>query len=227
MATHSSSFAWRISWTKEPGRLQSKGSQRVRHDWATNTFTFQMYWQWWDISDLAWFGPYQKLYTECWCQDRFCFHFSASKGDLLWPHGLQHTRLPCPLPSPGVCSNSCPLSQWCYPNISSSATLFSCPQSFPASGSFSVSQLFCISGQSIGAETSVSVLPMNSQGWFPLGLTGLISQSKRLSRVLSGTIWKHQSLTLSFLDGPTLTSIHDYWENHSVDSMNLCQQSDV
>ena len=87
-------------------------------------------------------------------------------------HGLQHTRLPCPLPSPGVCSNTCPLSQWCYLSISSSATLFSfCLQSLPTSGSFPVSHLFTSAGQSVDASGSASVLPMKIQGWFPLGLT--------------------------------------------------------
>ena len=111
----------------------------------------------------------------------------------LQPYGLQHTRLPCPSPSRRVCSNS-PLIQWCHPTISSSTVLFSCClQSFPASGSFPMSQLFASSSQSIGASASASVLPMNIQGWFPLGLTGLISfQSKGLSRVFSSTtIWKH------------------------------------
>ena len=111
------------------------------------------------------------------------------------PHGLQHTRLPCPSPSPGVCSNSCPLSQWCYLTISSSVTLFSfCLQSFPASGSFPMSRLFTSGGQSIGASASASVLPMNIQGWFLLELTGLISlKFKGLSRVFSKTtVWKHQ-----------------------------------
>ena len=101
----------------------------------------------------------------------------------------------CPPSSPGVCSNSYPLSQWCYPTISSSVTLSSsCLQSFPASGSFQMSQLFASGGQSIGSSASASILPMNSQGWFPLGLTGLISLlSKGLSRVFSSTtIQKHQ-----------------------------------
>ena len=94
----------------------------------------------------------------------------------LWPHGLQHARLPCPSLSPRACSNSCPLSRWCHPTSSSSVTCFSSyPQSFPASGSFPVSQFFASGGQSIGASTSPSVLPLNIQGWFPLGLTGLIS----------------------------------------------------
>ena len=112
----------------------------------------------------------------------------------LWPHGLQHTRPPCPSPSPGVCPSSCLLNEWCYPTISSSVTLFSsCLQYFPASGSFP-SQLFTSGGQRVGASASVPVLPMNIQGWFPLKLTGLISMlSKGLSRVFSSTtIQKHQ-----------------------------------
>ena len=116
-------------------------------------------------------------------------------SDSLRPHGLQHTRLPCPSTTPGACSNSCPLSQWCHPTISSSVVpFFSRLQSFPASGSFPMSQLFTAGGQSIGASTSESVLPVNIQGLFPLGLTGLISlKSKGLSRVFSNsTVQKHQ-----------------------------------
>ena len=114
--------------------------------------------------------------------------------DSLWPHGLQQARLPCPSPSPRACSNSCPLSRWCHPNISSSVVLFFCLQSFPASGSFPTSRLFTSGGQSTGASASASVLPMNIQNWFPLRLTGLISLlSKRLSRVFSNTtVQKHQ-----------------------------------
>ena len=113
----------------------------------------------------------------------------------LWPQGLQHARLLCPPLSPRVCANSCPLSQWCYLTISSSVTPFSsCPWSFPVSGSLSMSQLFPLGRQSTGASASASVLPMNIQGWFPLGLIGLISMLfKGLSRVFSSTtIWKHQ-----------------------------------
>ena len=112
----------------------------------------------------------------------------------LQPHGLQHTRLHCPL-APKVCSNSCPLSQWCHPSISSSAIPFSsCLQSFPASGSFLMSQFFASSGQSIGVYALASVLPMNIQDWFPLGMISLISlQSKGFSRVFSNTtVQKHQ-----------------------------------
>ena len=114
--------------------------------------------------------------------------------DSLWPHGLQHTRLPCPSPSPGACSDSCPLSQWCHTTISSSVVPFSSfLQSFPVSGTF-LSQVFTSCGQNIGASASASVLPMNIQDWCPLGLTGFISLlSKGLSRVFSNTkLKKHQ-----------------------------------
>ena len=115
-------------------------------------------------------------------------------SDSLRPRGLQHSRLPCPSPSPGVCSNSCSLSQWCHPTISSSVIPFSCPQSFPASGSFPMSQFLESDAQSIGVSASASVLSMNIQDWFPLGLTGLIFLlSKGFSRVLSNTtVQKHQ-----------------------------------
>ena len=116
-------------------------------------------------------------------------------SDSLWSHGLQHARLPCPLPTPGACSNSCPSNQWCRPTISSSVIPFSsCPQSFPASGSFQMSQLFTSGGQSNGVSTSTSVLSMNIQDWFPLGWTvWLLLLSKGLSRVFfSTTIQKCQ-----------------------------------
>ena len=139
------------------------------------------------------------------------FQFSPSVvSDYLRPHGLQHASLPCPSPTPGVYSNSCPLHHWCHPTISSSAVPFSsCLQSFPASGCFLKSQLFVSSGQTIGASTSV--LPVNTQDWLPLGWTGWISlQSKGLSRVFSNTtVQKHQFFTLSFLYNSTLTSIPD------------------
>ena len=113
----------------------------------------------------------------------------------LWPHGLQHARPPCPWPTPRVYSNSCPLSWWHHPTISSSVLPFSSRlQSFPASGSFQMSQFFASGKQSIIVSASASVLPMNIQGWFPLGLTALISLlCKKLLRVFSSTmIWKHQ-----------------------------------
>ena len=118
-------------------------------------------------------------------------HFSHSvMSDSLQPHGLQHTRLPCRSPPPGACSNSCPSSWWYHPTISSSVIPFSfCLQSFPVSGAFLMSQLFTSGSQSIGSSISdsASVLPMNTQDWFPLGLTGLILQSKGLSRAFSNT----------------------------------------
>ena len=113
----------------------------------------------------------------------------------LRPHGLQHSRLVCPSPTHRACSNSCSSSQWCHPTISPSVVPFSsCLQSFPASGSFPVCQFFTSGGQNIGALASASVLPMNIQAWFPLGLTGFISlQSRGLLRVFSNTtIQKHQ-----------------------------------
>ena len=116
-------------------------------------------------------------------------------SDSLWPHGLEHARLPCPSLTPGACSNSFLSNQWCHPTISSSVVPFSsCFQSFPASGSFPMSQFFASGGQSIGVSASASVLPMNIQDLFPLGWTGLISlQSKGLLRVFSNTIvQKHQ-----------------------------------
>ena len=111
------------------------------------------------------------------------------------PHGLQHAKLPCPSLSPGDCSNSRPFSRWCHPTISFSVTPFSsCPQSFAASVSFPISLLFALGGHCIGASASASVLPINIQGWFPLGLSGWISLlSKGFSRVFSNTtVWKHE-----------------------------------
>ena len=133
---------------------------------------------------------------------------------------MQHARPPCPSPTPGDYPNSCPSSQWCHPTISSSVVPFSsCPQFLPASGSFPVSQPFASGGQSIGVSSSTSVLPMNTQDWSPLGWTGWISlQSKGLSRVFCDTTGqKHQFFVFSFLYSLTLTSIHDYWTNHSLD----------
>jgi len=114
--------------------------------------------------------------------------------NFLWPHGLQHTRPPCPSPTYEVYPKSCPLSRWCHPTISSSIVPFSHLQSFPTSGSFQMSQFFASGGQSIGVSSSESVLPMNIQDWFPFRWTGLITlQSKGLSRVFSNTkSQKHQ-----------------------------------
>ena len=125
----------------------------------------------------------------------FSHHSCSVMPNSLWPHELQHSSLPCPSPFPRICSKSYPLSRWCHPAIAFSVLPFSaCLQSFPASGSFPMSQLFTSGGQSIGASASEPVLPMNIQGWFPLRVTSLISlMFKGPSRVFSNTtVQKHQ-----------------------------------
>ena len=160
--------------------------------------------------------------------------FSCSvMSDSLQPHGLQHARSPCPSPVPGVSSNSCPLSQWCHPTISSAVVPFSsCLQSFPASWSFPMSQFFASGGQSIGVSASASVLPMNIQDLSPLGWTGWIPLlSKGLSRVFSNTtvqknqffgtqpsLWSNSHIHTWLLEKPQLW-LYMY--------MDLCWQSDV
>ena len=133
---------------------------------------------------------------------RSSVQFSCSVvSEYLWPHGLQHVRPPYPSPTPGVYSNTCTLSRWYYPTISSSVVPFSsCLQSFPGSGSFPMRQFFASGGQTIGVSPSTSFLPMNIQDWFPLGWTGWISlQSKGLSRVFSNTtVQKHQFFSTQF-----------------------------
>ena len=166
MAPHSSILAWKIPWAEEPGK----------------SIISMVLGKWW--------------YSTLFHLHLLLLLFSRSvMSNSLWPNGLQHTRLPCPSLSPWVCSNSCSLSPWCHPNILSSvSSFFSCLQSFPASGSFLISQVFTSGGQSIGASASASVLPLNIWGWFPLELTGLISlQCKGLSRVFSNTtVQRHQ-----------------------------------
>ena len=157
--------------------------------------------------------------------------FSRSvMSDSLWQHWMQHARLPCPSPTPGAYSNSCPSCRWCHPAISFSVIPFSSwLKSFPASGSFSMSWFFTSGGQSIGVSALESVLPMNIHNWFPLGLTGWISlQSKELSRVFSNTtLQKHQF----FSTQSSLWSnshIHTWvLKNHSFDYMDLCWQNIV
>ena len=133
-------------------------------------------------------------------------------SDSLRPHEPQHTRPPCPSPTRGVSSNSCPSSRWCHPAISSSVVPFSsCSQSLPASGSFPVSQLFTWGGPSIGASASTSVLPMNTQDWSPLGWTGRISlQSKGLSRVFSNTIVQKHQFFCAQLSSQSNSHIHTW-----------------
>ena len=147
------------------------------------------------------------------------FSFSVVSNSLQ-PHGPQHTSPPCSSPTPRAYSNSCPSSQWCHPTLLSSVVPFSsCLQSFPASGSFLMSHFFTSGGQSIWVPASASVLPLNIEDWFPLGLSGWISlQFKRLSKVFCNTTVKnHQFSALSFLYSPTLTSIHYYWKNNTFD----------
>ena len=143
-----------------------------------------------------------------------------SVSDSLWPHGLPHTRPPYPSRVPGVYSNSCPLSWWWHPTISSSVIPFSsCLQSFPASGSFQMSQFFAACGQSTAVAASALLLPMHIQDWFPLEWIGWNPCSPRDSQESSSTPQFKIiiSSVLSFLYGPTLTSIHDYWKNQIFD----------
>ena len=137
----------------------------------------------------------------------------------LRPHGLQHARPPCPSPTPRADPNSCPLSWWCHPTISSSVVPFSHLQSFPASGFSPMSQFFALDGQSIGVSASASVLPMTIQDWFPLDwLVGSPCCSRDCQESSPTPQFKSiNSSVLSFLYSPTLTSIHDYWKNHSFD----------
>ena len=162
-----------------------------------------------------------------WFLRTYIVQFShAVMSDSLQPHGLQHTRLPCPSPTSGACSNSCSLSWWCHPAISSSVLPFSsCLQS----KSLPISHFFTSGSQRTGASTSTSVLPMNIQDWFPLGWTGWISlQSKGFQEPSPTPQFKSiNSPALSFLYGSTLTSIHDYWKNHSFHYKDLCWQSNV
>ena len=180
----------------------------------------------------------------------------------LWSHGLQDARLPCPSPSSRVCSISCPLSQWHYPIILSSALPFStCLQSFPASGSFPISRLFASDGQIIGASASASDLSLNIQGWSPCsprdfeksfptpqfkiinslgGRNGNTLQYSYLENPMDREAWlvtvhrvtkswtKQKQLCMHiFCYGPTLTTIYDYWKNHTFDYTDICQKSNV
>ena len=176
---------------------------------------------------LPYYWKHLQPFTEVWHLSSLALerHFDFSSvqfshsvmSDSLRPYESQHTRPPCPSPTPGVYSNSCPSSRWCHPAISSSVIPFSsCPQSLPASGSFPTSQLFAWGGQSIGVSTSV--LPVNTQDWSPLEQTGWISLQSKDSQESSSTpqFKSINSLALSFLHSPTLTSIHDHWKNHSL-----------
>ena len=200
MATHSNILAWRIPWTKEPGGLQATGLQRIGHDWAnkqstsSNKLDCKEGWALrnWCFKIVVLEKPLESPFVlQAYSVQFSCLVMSNS----LWPHESQHSRPPCPSPTPRVYPNSCPSSQWCHSAISSSVVPFSsCPQSLPASESFPVSQLFTSGGQSIGVLAPASFLPMNIQDWSPLEWTGWISlQYKGLSRVFSNTtVQKHQ-----------------------------------
>ena len=158
-----------------------------------------------------------------------CCSVAPSCPTLCDPMAWQQARPPCPSASRGVCPSSCPWHQWCHP-ISSSAALFSfCPQSFPASGTFPMSQLFTPGDQNTGASASASVLPISIQSWFPLILTGLISLlSKDTQESSPAPQFKGiNSLAFCLLYSPALTTVHDHWEDNSLEYMDLCQQSNV
>ena len=147
------------------------------------------------------------------------FHFSRSvMSNSLWPHGLQHPRPPCPLPTPRVYPNSCPLSWWCHPAVSSSVVpFFSCPQTLPASGSFPMSRLFASGGQRIGASASTSVPSSEYSGWISFRIWYPCCPRDSQKSSPTPQFKSINSSALSFLYSPTLTSIHDHWKNHSLD----------
>ena len=181
---------WRRKWQPTPVFLP--GESQGRGAWWAAIYGVAQSWTW-----------LKRLSSS---SSLVCISVQFSRSvvsDSLRPHEPQHARPPCPSLTPGVHPNPCPMNQWCHPTISSSVFPFSsCPQSFPASGSFPMSQLFSSGGQSIGVSVSASVLPINTQDWSPLGWTGWISlQSKGFTRVFSNTtVQSINSLVLSFLD---------------------------
>ena len=205
-------------WTGRPGVLRFMGSQRVGHDWVTknkmrNEHNCTVVWIFLGIGFL--WDWNESDHFQLWPPLSLVQVFNS-----LRPHGLQHARLPCPSPTPGACSNSCPLSQWCHPTISSSVIPFSsCLQSFPSSGSFPMSQFFASGGQSIEVSASASVPPMNIQDWFPLGLTGWISLQSKGSQESSPTAefksinYLAQAFFIVQLSQPYMTTE----KNHSFD----------
>ena len=179
--------------------------KRYKHSYGTNHVVFQK----------------KQHSTQIKLNWESSVQFSHSvMSDSLWPHKPQHVRTLCPPSTPGVHSNPCWLSRWCYPTISSFVVPFSsCSQSLPTLGSFQMSQVFASGGESIGVSTSASVLPMKTQNWFPLGRTIGSPCSPRDSQESSPTpqFKSINSSALSFLYSPTLTSIHNHWKNHSLD----------
>ena len=197
------------------------GFQRMIWDWGTNIQTIE--WLSHQLSLTSIFTLPLLLLVVVSFSHSVMSHSSQ-------PHGLQYARLPCPLPSLETCSNSCPWSRWCHPTISSSVVPFySCPQSFPASGSFPVSQFFTSGGQITEASASASVLPMNIQGWFSFRIDwlDLLAVQGTLKIFSSTTVQKHQFFCAQ--SDVQLISVHDYWKNHSFgyDYIDLCWQSNV
>ena len=174
-----------LNWTETI--TSSRGSSLTRNWTRASWFAGRFFTNWAIRKDNIY--PYKDIHINIHSVISSVQFSRSVMSDPLQPHGLQHTRLPCPSPTPRAYSNSCPSSQWCHSTISSSVVPFSsCLQSFPASGSFPRSQFFTSGGQSIGISSLAWVLPMNIQDWFPSGLTCLISlQSKGLSRVFSNT----------------------------------------
>ena len=210
MATHSSILAWKIPWTEEPGKLQSMESQRVSPDWAPSTQFL--------VPGQRTKRPHFKPLLASGSRYQFSsvqFNHSVVSNSL-WPHGPQHARPSYPSPTPRVYPDSCPSSWWCHPTISSSVVAFSsCPQSFPASGSFPMSQLFASKWPKYWSF-SFNISPSNEY----LGLTSFRMDWLDLLAVqgtLNSLLQHHSSSALSFLYSPTLTSIHDYWKNHNPD----------
>ena len=230
MATHSRVLAWRIPGTAEPDGLPSMGSHRVRHDWsdlaaAAAAWLIMLSVFLVPISQLCIFSGLCKSFANffggrIYILLAYCCCSAAQSWSTLCDSVV------CSMPGLPVLhyfpefAHSCPLSWWCHLTILASVIPFSfCLESFLAWRFFPSSQLFASGGQNIGPSASASVLPVNIQSWFPLGLTGLISlQSKGLSRVFSSiTVWRHNSSAFSLLCGPSLTSVHNYWKNHSFD----------
>ena len=179
-----------------------------------------------NYSKNVWYYVYKiyNLHQRNFIKDSGQFSHSVM-SDSLWPRGLQHTRTPCPLPTPRVHSNSCPLSWWCHPTISSCCPLLLPP---PASGSFPMSRLLASGGQRIGTWASAPVLPMNIQDWLPLGLVGSpCSPGDSPESSPTPQFRSINSSVFSFLYSPMLTSIHDYWKKHSFYQMDIWWQSNV
>ena len=198
LATHSSILTWKILWME----LMVNNTFQIIYPFPLN---YQVYWQ--KLFILFIYYPFIFSSVQSLSRVWLCDPMNRNTPGL-----PVHHQLP-------VHPNPCPLSLWCHPTISSSVISFSSRlQSFPASGSFQISQLFASGGQRIGVSASASVLPMNIQDWSPLGWTGWISlQSKGLSRVFNTTVQKHQFFGAQLPSHSTLTSIHDYWKNHGLD----------